>query len=95
VSFERAIKAINLEKTDKIPQQETIDHPEYMHKLLGLDPYKNPIQAYVDTYKKLDIDWIWGIPRRAVKFNEGESAKQSKEGYFETCRKYRNRGGPK
>ena len=80
MSFERAIKAINLEKTDKIPQQETIDHPEYMHKLLGLNPYKNPIQAYVDTYKKLDIDWIWGIPRRAVKFNEGESAKQSKNG---------------
>lgn len=80
MSYKRAIKAIHLKPTDRVAQQENFDHPEYMQELVGYDPWENPSQAFIDSYKALDVDWILGLPKRAVRFAKGESSRKGKDG---------------
>ena len=80
MSYQRALKAIHLQPVDRVAQQETLDHPRFMEELVGYDPWEKPFQAYCDSYKKLDIDWIFGLPRRALKFARGESSQEGKDG---------------
>ena len=63
MSFQRALDTINLRLPSGFAEQETLDHPAFMAEVLGRDPWENPAQAYVDTYKALDIDWVMGWPR--------------------------------
>ena len=66
MSYTRALKTIHLQPTDRVAQQETLDHPLFMQELVGFDPWSNPLQAYVDAYKSLDVDWIFGLMSQAV-----------------------------
>ena len=79
MSYQRAIEAISLKKTDRIPHFESLDHPGYIQKLTGLDPFQNPRKAYVQAYEKLDIDWIFGFPtsqKPVRRFAEDESVRR-------------------
>jgi hypothetical protein len=80
MSYDRAIRAIHLQATDRVAHQENLDHPAFMQELIGYDPWTDPQQAYVDSYKALDIDWIFGIPKHNIRFKPGESSRDSGNG---------------
>ncbi|MFA6109997.1 MAG: uroporphyrinogen decarboxylase family protein [Candidatus Latescibacterota bacterium] len=80
MSYQRALQTIRLQATDRVAQQETFDHPRLMQELLPYDPWDNPAQAYVDSYRALGIDWIFGLPKRALRFARGESSKAGQDG---------------
>jgi Uroporphyrinogen decarboxylase (URO-D) len=80
MSYQRALSAIHLQGTDRIAHQENLDHPTFMRELIGYDPWTNPLQAYVDAYKALDVDWIFGLPKRHIHFKPGESSKEGNDG---------------
>jgi len=73
MSYQRALKAINLEQTDRIPSFEVLDHPELIKKLSKLDPYIYPREAAAEAYKKLDIDMIWSLPKEVTKLKDGQT----------------------
>ncbi|MFO7612666.1 MAG: uroporphyrinogen decarboxylase family protein [Clostridia bacterium] len=75
MSRERAVKAMNLEPTDRVPAQEWVDHPEFIRKITGMDPFEQPEEAIVELIKKLDIDWYVAIPEKSRKFSPGESSR--------------------
>ena len=75
MSKQRALKAMNLEATDRVPSQEWIDHPEFVKKMTGIDPFEQPDTAIIKLLKILDIDWYVNIPETAHKFVNGESSK--------------------
>ena len=76
MSKERFLKALRLEQTDRVAQNEWLDHPEFIKKHTGIDPYEEPERAVVAAIKKLDLDWYVGLPKGANKFEEGESSKK-------------------
>jgi hypothetical protein len=80
MSYERALKTIRLQPTDRVAQQESFDYPRFMQELVDYDPWEHPQQAYIDCYKKLDVDWIFGLPNRAIKFAQGESSRRGDHG---------------
>lgn len=75
MSKKRALTAMNLEATDRVPCQEWIDHPEFIKKVTGIDPFEQPTEAVVAVLKALDIDWYVGIPEKSRKFEDGETSK--------------------
>lgn len=52
----RAIRAINLEPTDRIPGWELLSNPDFETQLTGIDAYENPQRARIKTLQLLDID---------------------------------------
>ena len=84
MSKARALKAFNLEITDRVPCQEWIDHPEFITALTGLDPFEQPAAAVLATIGKLDLDWYGGIPQQSHRFRDGESAKTLADGNYIT-----------
>jgi hypothetical protein len=80
MSFDRAVRAANLQPVDRVAQQETLDHPLLMQSLVDYDPWEHPQQAFADCYRKLDVDWVFGLPARAVKFARNESSRQGADG---------------
>jgi hypothetical protein len=72
---ERALRAINLEETDRIPSVEILDHPEYIRKVSGIDPFEFPLEATAEAVRQLDIDWVIDLPDRSLRFDTDESAK--------------------
>ncbi|RLF15252.1 MAG: hypothetical protein DRJ66_04670 [Thermoprotei archaeon] len=57
--YERALSAIYLEEADRIAQMEVIHHTEFVAKISGIDPKRNPSEALRRTYDRLDLDMIW------------------------------------
>jgi hypothetical protein len=55
-SRERALKAINLEPTDRIPHYEFLSNPDFETELTGIDAYQHPLKARLRTLELLDID---------------------------------------
>ena len=80
MSYRRALDAINLRPTDRAAHQENLDHPAFMRELVGYDPWSDPQQAYIDAYKALDVDWIFGVPQRAIRFEKGQSSRAGEDG---------------
>ncbi|MCL4506233.1 MAG: hypothetical protein M1434_14330 [Chloroflexi bacterium] len=80
MSYRRALDAINLRPTDRAAHQENLDHPAFMRELIGYDPWTDPQQAYIDAYKALDVDWIFGVPQRAIRFEKGQSSRAGEDG---------------
>ncbi len=62
MGYDRALAALNLEGTDRIPSFETVDHPDFIREVSGIDPYKHPIKAYAALYKRLDMDMALLVP---------------------------------
>lgn len=75
MSRKRALRAMNLEQTDRVPCQEWIDHPEYIRKMTKIDPFEYPTEAVIEILKVLDVDWYVGIPEKSRKFKDGETSK--------------------
>ena len=65
MSRERALKAINLQPTDRIPLRERINNPHFITKITGMDPYKDSQAVVVEAYRKLDIDVVISLPTKA------------------------------
>lgn len=65
MSRERALKAINLQPTDRIPLRERINNPHFITKITGMDPYKDPQAVVAEAYRKLDIDVVISLPTKA------------------------------
>jgi hypothetical protein len=80
MSYERAVRTAHLLPTDRVAQQETLDHPLLMQALLDYDPWEHPRTAYADCYRQLGVDWVYGLPDRAVKFAKNESTRQGDDG---------------
>jgi hypothetical protein len=76
MSYQRGLDAINLKKTDKVPQTEYIVHPKYLHKLTGIDPYMEPRKSQIKALKLLNLDIVWVILDKAVRF-QGDDIKKS------------------
>ena len=57
MSRDRAIKTIRLEPADRVATHENLDHPGLMEELLDYDPWESPQQAFVDTFRAVDLDW--------------------------------------
>lgn len=70
MSINRALSAINLEPTDKIPQLEMIDNDEFLLKKLGIDT-SDPQQQYPYAWYKysqeLGLDFVWNIVEMPMK----------------------------
>ncbi len=80
MSKQRALKAINLLETDRIPCMEWLDHPEFVKEITGIDPFIDPANAILKGIKKLDLDWYISIPKKSFKFNDNETKKELAEG---------------
>jgi hypothetical protein len=76
----RAIKALNLEPTDKIPSCEVLEHPKIIFSETGIDPYTHTKEAFAKAAEVLDIDWLIDIPERAVRFSKEETTKTLEDG---------------
>lgn len=61
MSRTRALNALFLQPTDRVPIFEHLQHPELMRKLTGIDPWDDPTRAMVETYRALDMDMIGGV----------------------------------
>lgn len=75
MSKSRALKAMNLESTDRVPAQEWVDHPAFVKKMTGIDPFEYPDKAILALLKKIDIDWYVNIPEKSHKFIDGETSR--------------------
>jgi uroporphyrinogen decarboxylase len=80
MSYKRALDAIWLRDHDGIAQQENLDHPAFMQEVVGYNPWDDPQHAYIDAYRALDTDWVFGIPKRAIHFRRGESSREGEDG---------------
>lgn len=59
MSYERALKAINLELGDMIPQIEFLRHPQFVHKITGMDNSEDVLVKLAEANRRLDLDMIW------------------------------------
>jgi len=67
------MRSINLERMDRIPSSEILEHRQLIAKLADCDPRKEPGKAAAQAYKKLDIDSTWGLPREFSALQQGET----------------------
>jgi uroporphyrinogen decarboxylase len=82
VSYQRALKTARREPVDRVALFENLDHPAFMRQLLGWDPWDDPVRAYRDSYRALDVDWVVGVPRRSVRFAPGETSRCQEDALF-------------
>jgi len=89
MGYDRALKAISLEETDRIPCWEFISHPEFEKSVTQINPYKYPQKSALKLLEKLDLD-LCGIsiplsdePAKAgmMHFEKGESLKLNASGH--------------
>ncbi|MEW6753329.1 MAG: uroporphyrinogen decarboxylase family protein [Candidatus Latescibacterota bacterium] len=80
MSYQRAMRIARLESPGEVGQQETLDHPALMQEVCGFDPWEDPARAYVESYRRLGVDWLMGIPKRAIRFHRGESSRHGEGG---------------
>jgi len=59
MGYSRAVSAICLEEDDKVAQVEFLAHTDFIARISGLNPFKQPREALARTYDKLDLDMIW------------------------------------
>ncbi len=84
MSYQRAIDIVHLRQTDRVGQQETLAHPAYIQELSGIDPFEHPFEAQVRALQRLDVDWVFGIPRHARRFSPGQSSQDGEAGVRHT-----------
>lgn len=85
MSRQRALDAIHLQPTARIPQVECLQHPDFERVLTGIDPYQHPRQARLRMLDLLDLDInLAGVPTSddpiANPFEDGASSKTLADG---------------
>lgn len=61
MSYERALKAVRLERTDIVPRAEwPAFSREVMRELTGFDPVERPVEALNRLYEVFEQDFAWG-----------------------------------
>jgi len=71
--YERALNAIYLEDTDRIPQIEYLYHTGFILKTSGMDPFQAPKEAQAKTYERLDLDLVWYNDQPYRPYDEAEA----------------------
>jgi len=61
MGYDRALKAICLEKTDRIPCAELVSNPDFERHITRIDPYHHPLKARLKFIETLDLDLTWGL----------------------------------
>ena len=56
MSRQRALKAVRLEATDRIPHWEFLSNPDFELAITGIDPYQHPQQSMLRMIEALDLD---------------------------------------
>jgi hypothetical protein len=89
-------KLANLERMQKRPSKETLNHAGIIRLASGLDPFKDTAEAYLRAYKALGIDLINRVPETRApaplapgeSFDAGNGYVRSHLGVYDTwCRK--------
>jgi hypothetical protein len=81
---QEAVDALRLLQPASIPSVEVLEHPAIVHKVSGIDPYENPVGAYLKALPLLGIDWVIEVPQKAVRFGEGQSTIVGEDGIRRT-----------
>jgi len=79
----RALRAINLESTDRIPHKEGLTCPAFETELTGIDAVHQPFSARLKTLELLDIDMDLAAAKDegpTVEFAEGEGITKDSQG---------------
>lgn len=69
MSKDRALKALNLEPTDRIPHWDVPDSPLYNEQVFDFDIWKNQKKTGVEVFKHFDIDITSYIPGDIAEYN--------------------------
>ena len=56
MALKRALRAIHLEPSDRIPNWEFISHPDFERAITGIDPYQHPQRSALRMAEILDLD---------------------------------------
>lgn len=59
VCYERGFSTLLLEEGDRVAQVEFISHTDFIARVSGLDPLKQPEEALKRVYDRLDLDMVW------------------------------------
>ena len=81
MSYQRMIEAIHINNYGAIAHNETLEHPAYIEKITGIDPFFNPQEAILSAVRKLELDWVYSVPKHANKFEQGEGKKAVRGGH--------------
>jgi len=84
MGMKRAVEALRLHQVDRIPSMEVLDHPGIIRKMSGIDPFEDPLGAYLKALPLLDIDWVMDIPTQALRFAPGQSTIVGEDGVRRT-----------
>ena len=87
MSRTRALAAFSLQLTDRVPQLECVQHPDFERAVTGIDPYRHPQKARLALLDALDLDIaLAGIPRTddpiENPFADGSTAKRLPDGRY-------------
>lgn len=69
MSKDRALKALNLKPTERIPHWDIPDNSLYNEQAFGFDIWKNPKKTAVEVFKHFDIDITHYIPGDIAEYN--------------------------
>jgi hypothetical protein len=84
MGMKRAVEALSLLWVDSIPSMEVLEHPGIIQKASGIDPFQDPVGAYLKALPLLGIDWVMDIPTRALRFATGQSTIIGEDGVKRT-----------
>ena len=56
MSRQRALDTLNGRPTDRVAQLEWNAPPDFLREVIGIDPYKNPSEAWLSFVERFDID---------------------------------------
>jgi hypothetical protein len=71
MSKQRALDAIFGRRTDRTPLMAAIDHPAYLRRLTGMDPFRDPRGAFIVACQLWDVDFLFGgPPEKTVEFSD-------------------------
>ncbi len=73
MSLARAKRLLRGEPLDKMPFfLGGLDHPAHTTQVTGIDAYAHPGEAYLEFCRRMDIDFIGGVPGSSDQFAPGE-----------------------
>jgi len=84
MGFDRSLKAIHLEKTDKLLLMGAIGGPEFAEKVLGIKDCKSEEERLLAMHKALDVDMLYTLGETG---EQPSVAEETEYGTFEKLKK--------